>query len=219
MRDLVLIKSFLNGITLNIDAEAEFEAVTAEIASKFRDARGFFKSSGMALQIEGRALSAEEESKVLDAIYDNCDLRILCIVSRDPKTEEIFTKGIENHKDDIPQANDNRLFKGSLKDKDVLETDDSIVIMGDVLPGGCVISPGSVIVLGTLLGEAYAGEGCYITALNMDPERLSIGDIRYKKDGKSSKGFLKAKTTAKTAVVKDGKIVLEPLQGELPAGF
>ena len=42
MKDLVLIKSFPNGIALHLDNEAPFEELLEEIAYKFSEARAFF---------------------------------------------------------------------------------------------------------------------------------------------------------------------------------
>lgn len=41
MKDLVLIKSFPNGIALHLDKEAPFEELLEEIAYKFSEARAF----------------------------------------------------------------------------------------------------------------------------------------------------------------------------------
>ena len=58
------------------------------------------------------------------------------------------------------------------------------MVLGSVYPGSAVISAGNIIILGGLYGEAYAGESgredCYIVALEMEPERLKIGDFKYK---------------------------------------
>ena len=57
----------------------------------------------------------------------------------------------------------------------------SVVILGDVNPGGKVIACGNVIVLGSLRGNIYAGangnENAFVVALDMDPMQIKIADV------------------------------------------
>ena len=50
-----------------------------------------------------------------------------------------------------------QFYRGNLKNRDVLETDNSIIMLGDVYPGSAIISAKNIIILGGLYGEAYAG--------------------------------------------------------------
>ena len=105
----------------------------------------------------------------------------------------------------------------------MLETDNSIVILGDVYPGCAVISTKNIIVLGGLYGEAYAGgngqQNAYIVALEMEPERLKIGDFKYKAGTKQSKWGIRPKVQPKIAFEKNGKIIMEPLTKDLLDSF
>jgi septum site-determining protein MinC len=64
-----------------------------------------------------------------------------------------------------------------------IESERSVVVVGDVNSGAEVIAGGSVIVLGSLRGVAHAGayedsEGpAYIFALNLRPTQLRIGSV------------------------------------------
>ena len=48
-------------------------------------------------------------------------------------------------------------YKGTLRSGQVFESDGSVVVLGDVNPGGKVVAKGSVIVLGSLKGNIFAG--------------------------------------------------------------
>ena len=82
---------------------------------------------------------------------------------------------------------------------------------------------GIIIILGGLYGEAYAGgtgrEDCYIVALEMEPERLKIGDFKYKTNAKQLKWGIHPKVQPKIAHLKNGKIVFDPLTKELLGSF
>lgn len=222
MKDAVLIKSFPNGITLHLDPDAPIEDVLREIALKFTEAKTFFGKSYMALAIENRVLTDPEEIRILDAIQSNSDVNIVCIVGKDDNTNKNFIKALAHTEKKLSKEGDGQFFKGSLKDKEVLETENSIIVLGDVYPGSAIISAKNVIVLGGLYGEAYAGgngqEGAFIAALEMEPERLKIGDFKYRPDGKIKWG-IRPKLQPKIAYVKNDKIILETLTKDLLSTF
>ena len=210
MKDAVLIKSFPNGISLHLNEEQPFEDILEEIGCKFAEARHFFGKASMALSIEGRALTSADEIRILDAIKANSDLQIVCIVGRDDSTNKNFIKALVHMEKKLANNEDGQFFKGSLKNKEVLETENSIIVLGDVYPGSAIISARNVIILGGLYGEVYAGgggmEGAFVAALEMEPERIKIGDFKYKPNTKPKWG-IRPKVQPKIACVKNGKNV------------
>ena len=58
-----------------------------------------------------------------------------------------------------------------------------------------------------------------IVALEMEPERLKIGDFKYKTNAKQSKWGIHPKVQPKIAHLKNGKIVFDPLTKELLGSF
>lgn len=223
MKDAVLIKSFQNGITLHLNAEVTFQEVLNELAFKFSEAKGFFKNASMALSIEGREVSEAEELLILDTIKKNSDVNIICVIGHDEETNKNFIKALKHMEKHLSKGDEGQFFKGSLKNKEILETENSIVILGDVYPGSAIVSTKNIIILGGLYGEAYAGgngnEKAYIVALEMEPERLKIGDFKYKHNTKQTKWGIRPKVHPKIAYVKNKSIVMEPLTKELLGSF
>ena len=223
MKDAVLIKSFPNGINLVMREDAEMEEILRELAMKFSEARNFFGTSSMALSMEGRKVTETEEIRILDTIRQNSNVRIVCIVGRDEETNKNYIKALQHMEKKLTGGDEGQFYKGSLKNREVIETENSIVVLGDVYPGSAVISAGNIIILGGLYGEAYAGgsgiEDCYIVALEMEPERIKIGDFKYKTNAKQSKWGIRPKVQPKIAHLKNGKIVFEPLTKELLGSF
>lgn len=220
MKQSVIIKSFPNGIVLHLSKADTFEEILQETAIRFRESRDFFKDAKMALSIKGRKLTEEEENTLLNIISENSDIHILCLVSDDEDTDRMFIKAI-SETDFSEDGNGNsagQFYKGTLKNGEVLETEYSIVILGDVYPGSAIISARDIIVLGGLYGEAYAGgngsDGHYVAALEMSPEKLKIGDFKYHAKEKSKWG-IKPKVQPKIAYVKNKKIVMDSLTKEL----
>ena len=223
MKDAVLIKSFPNGITLLMRENASMEEILQELTVKFTEARNFFGSSTMALSMEGRKVTEAEEILILDTIRVNSNVRIACIVGHDDDTNKNFIKALQHMDKKLSGTEGGQFYKGTLKNREVIETENSIVVLGDVYPGSAVFSAGNIIILGGLYGEAYAGgdgrEDAYIVALEMEPERLKIGDFKYKTNAKQSKWGIRPKVQPKIAHLKGGKIVFDPLTKELLGAF
>lgn len=223
MKDAVLIKSFPNGITLLMRENASMEEILQELTVKFTEARNFFGSSTMALSMEGRKMTEAEEILILDTIRVNSNVRIACIVGHDDDTNKNFIKALQHMDKKLSGTEGGQFYKGTLKNREVIETENSIVVLGDVYPGSAVFSAGNIIILGGLYGEAYAGgdgrEDAYIVALEMEPERLKIGDFKYKTNAKQLKWGIHPKVQPKIAHLKNGKIVFDPLTKELLGAF
>lgn len=219
VKNMVVLKSYHNGISIYLDDNAPFDDLIGEIAVKFKESSRFFKNTKMALSIEGRKVNDEEEMIILDTIERNCDVEIVCLVSKDEEKNQQFVKAIEQVQDYADTENIGQFYRGTLKNHQVLETESSIVVLGDVYPGSAIISTKDIIVLGGLYGEAYAGgngdKNHFVVALEMAPERLIIGDFKYKNKENKSRWGIKPKVQPKIAYVKDDKVIMEPITKEL----
>jgi len=223
VKNAVVLKSYQNGISIYLNDTVCFEDLIKEIAIKFKDASHFFKNAKLALSIEGRKVSEEEEMLILDTIEQNCNVEIVCLVSRDEEKDQQFVKALQQINDYSDDENIGQFYRGTLKNHQVLETESSIVVLGDVYPGSAIISTKDIIVLGGLFGEAYAGgngdKEHFVVALEMAPERLIIGDFKYKNKENKSRWGIKPKVQPKIAYVKDDKVIIEPITKELLDGI
>lgn len=220
MKNPVIIKSFPSGLSLYLDEEMAFESLLDEIALKFKESAHFFKDASMGISFEGRNLTTEEERKILDVIALNSSLNIVCIIGKDDETNQNYVRALQQfafHQEEIENAG--QFYKGTLKDGQILETENSIIILGDVYPGASIISKKDIVILGGLYGQAYAGgsgmEGHFVVALEMSPEKLKIGEFKYKTSEKQSKWSIKPKIQPKIAYVKDGRVMMEAITKEL----
>ena len=216
MKNPVIIKSFPNGLSLFLDEEMSFDKLLEEIAVKFKESAHFFKDAKMGLSFEGRKLSEEEERRVIDTITANSSLNIVCVIGKDDETNQNYVRALKQlafHQQELENAG--QFYKGVLKDGQILETENSIIVLGDVYPGACIISNKDIVILGGLYGQAYAGgngmEGHFVVALEMSPEKLKIGDFKYKTSEKQSKWSIKPKVQPKIAYVRDGRVIMEAI--------
>lgn len=220
MKNPVIIKSFQNGLSIYLDEEMPFEQLLMEIGLKFKESAHFFKDASMVLSFEGRKLSDQEERMIINTITANSALNVVCIMGKNEETNKNYVKALQKlsyHQQVMENAG--QFYKGTLKDGQMLETENSIIVLGDVYPGASIISSRDIIILGGLYGQAYAGgdgaEGHYVVALEMSPEKLKIGDFKYKTSEKQSKWSIKPKIQPKIAYVEDGRVKLEPITKEL----
>ena len=220
MKNAVIIKSFPNGLSIFLDSDISFDQLLEEIAMKFRESANFFKDASMVLSFEGRVLTEQEERQIVNTISANSRLNIVCIMGKDEETGKSYMRALQQlsfHQEVLENAG--QFYKGTLKDGQILETDNSIIVLGDVYPGACIISSKDIVVLGGLYGQAYAGgngeEGHFVVALEMSPEKLKIGDFKYKTSEKQSKWSIKPKIQPKIAFVNDARVIIEPITKEL----
>ncbi len=215
MKSSVIIKSFQHGISLHLSANENMDDILEKVAFKFKESAAFFKDAKMVLSIEGRKLSDEEEKAVIDTIESNSDIKILCLIGKDSETENQILKALEQYQNignTEQEQNLGQFYKGSLKNGQILETDSSIIILGDVNPGSHVISKKDIIIIGGLYGNAYAGsggeEGHYIIALDISAECLKI-DNHKQNVGKKAKWPIKPKYQPKIAHVIQDELMIE----------
>lgn len=219
MSSLVIIKSFKNGLTIRLDAEAPFADIAEALADKFREAASFFKEASMVIAFEGRYLSEAEEKELITIIESNSQVKVLCLIGTNEETEKQFLKALNQLETNSSMVdNTAQFYKGSLKDGRNIETSESIIILGDIYPGCNVKSDKDIIVMGGLYGQATAGldgeSGHFIAALEMSPEKLFIGSLRYKSNEKS-KWSIKPKMQPKIAYDANGIIQMENITKEL----
>ena len=231
----VIIKGSNSGITVFLDSEMAFEDLLESVSEKFKSASKFFNNANMAISFDGRDLSAEEEKRILNVISDVSDLYIVCVLDDNNNMMEIYEDAVKKAIASVDvsepvvqpvndMASDPKtacmFYKGTLRSGQVFESDGSVVVLGDVNPGGKVVAKGSVIVLGSLKGNIFAGvdgnENAFVVALEMSPMQIKIGEIIARSSDvgtKITKGRNKTKVIEpKIAYVYDQNIYIEDLE-------
>lgn len=222
MSQSVIIKSSKNGINLVLDPELPYEDLLDEIRKKFKDSEKFFAHAAFALSFEGRELSDAEKFQIVDAIMTDTTVKILCIVENDEIRDAILQQKIEEQersKEAAPQKKAKGCFYyGSLAPGEHLETDESVVIIGDVPSKAVVVSKGNIIVLGSLMGSAFAGmdgnADAFITALTFLPEQYNIAGVYGASVSQEKSSFFSKRnktSQAKQAFLCDGFINIRPV--------
>ena len=215
MKEPVNIKGTKSGIILVLDPDLPWEELMEAVKTKFNKSRKFFGNGSVALAFEGRKMTDEEKFSVANVVSENSDLNVVCITEEDAGKEEFLKKAL-NDKLAALNSNTGKFYKGTLRNGQVVDFETSIIILGDVNAGAQVVSKGSIIVLGSIYGNAFAGAGgsknVFVAALNMNPTQIRIGDSIARasdSDGKPSKN-----TGPMIAFFEDGNIYVEPISRE-----
>ena len=190
MSELVTIKSSHSGIELRLNANLPFPDLLKAVEEKFRQSADFFKNAKMAVSFSGRTLSISEEEQLIQVITQTTNLEIICIIDHDERKELIYKRAVAQCLSEREKS-DGQFYRGTLKRRQLLESESSIVILGDVEFG------------------AAGDRNAFIIALSMQPQRLVIGDIEAKRqliyqDSLSING-------PQIAVVDGKRIYLDPL--------
>ena len=112
---------------------------------KFQSASRFFAHAKMAVEYEGRSFTEDEERQLTRAIESAAGIEILCIIEKNTATEQVHKKMLDESLEAIHEK-DGQFYKGTLRGRQVLESEQSIVIIGDIEEGATVASKGNVIV-------------------------------------------------------------------------
>lgn len=214
----VIIKCNKYGLIVILDENLPFEELIKDVEDKFKESAKFFKNAKMAMTIRGRSLTQAEEKQVVETIVDSCGLHILCIIDEDKKEELLFHQAVDKAMEE-KDAEDGWFYRGTLRSGQVLESEHSIVIIGDVNPGANVTSKGNIVVLGSLRGIAYAGatgdRNCFVAALVMKPIQVKIADKMARSAITKRVDDAEYKLDPKIAYVKEDHIYVKPISQEI----
>lgn len=190
MSSTVVIKSNKSGMSVILDSNVSFEQLLEDVARKFRESAKFWGSVQMTLTLEGRKLTPEEEFQIVNEITENSQIEILCLIDRDANRIKECERAL-NEKLMEMSSTTGQFFRGNLREGESVESESSIVIIGDVGRGAKVTAKGNVIVLGNLMGSVTAGVAgnldAVIVAIEMAPTQLRIADFSSRSQAKSKK--------------------------------
>ena len=211
MHNAVVIKSSKAGMTVILDPELPFGELLDAIGKKFSESARFWGSVQMTLTLEGRDLTAAQEFAIVDTITKNSQIEVLCLLDTDAERIERCEKALNDKLMEL-NSQTGQFYRGTLKRGDCLESEASIVIIGNVDHGARVTAKGNVIVLGELKGTVTAGVSgnpqAVVMALDMAPLQIRIGDMssRFNERNKRlGRGPM-------IALVEDGAIVMRSLK-------
>ena len=178
--DPVVLKSNKYGLSLQLDATIPFEELVREICKKFAQSADFFGECQMILETMGRELSTEEGLVIIQAIELNSKIKVILLNENNELKDTRMLDQVDRFYTDEIFENA-KIIRGSIYKDDIVTSDSSIIVLGDVKSKATIQAKGNIIVMGSLLGTAYAGypdnTGCYIVAGQLNSHNIHIGTV------------------------------------------
>lgn len=215
----VTFKGTVNGLTIIMKAEEDFDTVLESIEKKIESAGKFFKGASLWVKYRGKKLTKDEEAKILSLMVEKSGAEIRGI---EEEAEENSSQADGQQKMQTKTGTKRFYFfkdlhegitkfhKGTVRSGQLVNFDGNLVVIGDVNPGGELVASGNVIVMGSLRGMVHAGadgnKDAIVVALNLQPTQLRIADVITRSpDGKTARSNF----IPELAYIKDEMVYIE----------
>lgn len=180
MTDLISFKGYRDGVTLIInDTEPDFQEILKQLKLKMSHLN-FFKGSVVNIDIGQRDTLSLDQLNSLNDILSAKNIQIKDVILNGSNGQsQKPDASTQPSAPSFASLNGNTLMvERTIRSGQSLSYPGSIVLIGDVHPGGEVIAQGNVIVWGTLSGIVHAGcagdKKAFIIALQLVPTQLRI---------------------------------------------
>lgn len=176
MGNCVSINLRKNEIIIKIAEDAEQKKIISELTKKLSDLKKLYKEDKTPIKIVGKVLKNKEIDEIQELIKEKIDVDIDFDMPKSLGLSSIT----RTFKQEVA-ISETKFHRGSLRSGQRLETEGSIVIIGDVNSGAEVIASDNIVVLGNLRGLAHAGakgnKNAIIAAGKLDAVQLRISNI------------------------------------------
>ena len=170
MKNCVMINLKKNEILIKISENAEQREIVECLRKKLPELKKLYKDEKTPIRVIGKVLKNQEMvTNAIDVQIDFDTPKSLGLSS----IRRTFEREIA--------VSETKFHRGSLRSGQKLETEGSIVILGDVNSGAEVIASDNIVVLGNLRGLAHAGakgnKQAIIAAGLLDTVQIRISNI------------------------------------------
>ena len=225
--EIVRIKGTKSGLQLLFAAGATYSEIEAEIRDKLAKGSGFFCRGTVMHAMEG-SLEKDEMEQLRKLFHD---AGVIFSVSRrhfgeetqraKQKRETVVTAEPQQEAPAVPKQPDddaatqmvivNRTLRGGQE----VRTKSSVLVVGNVNPGAQIIAGGSIDIRGTCRGMVHAGafgnQNAFVVADHLMPTQIRIADL-IARSPDTAPGDLEKTARPERASIKDGQIVIEPIE-------
>ena len=203
MKSTISVKLKKDNIIFRIAEDASHEEIIRILRKKLPALKKFYQKEKTPIKIIGKVLKNSEMEEIKKLIKSEIDVEIEFDM---PK--ELGLSSIKRTFKQEIGVSETTFHKGSLRSGQRIETEGSIVIIGDVNFGAEIIASDNIAVLGTLRGLAHAGakgnEKAIICAGKLDSLQVRIANI-VKEISEEEKENIKQ---AYISLI-DGKVIIE----------
>ena len=221
--DRIKIKGENSGLLLAFPPDMTFAEIVEELGRKLESGSGFFLRG--TLVYVPRDLFSKDELQELQELFRTHGL--ICRLAKplpadDPAGQTAAAQSPARQaeaaqpapaQESVPNAELRQMLvvEKTLRGGQAVETEGSVIVFGNVNPGAQIIAGGSVDIRGTCRGVVHAGAAgdstAFIIADHLMPTQIRIANyVARSPDEPEDSG------KAERAYVKDGQIVIEPIE-------
>ena len=213
--DKIKIKGENGGLMLGFPNDMPFSEIMEELSKKLDSGTGFFLR-GTLVRVPRDYFSKEELAEVQELFRTH---GLICRLAKpEPAVplaaaSERVQPADEAPQDaaDAPELQRMLIIDKTLRGGQAVETEGSVIVFGNVNPGAQITAGGSVDVRGTCRGVVHAGAAgdstAFIIADHLMPTQIRIANyVARSPDEPEDSG------KAERAYVRDGQIVIEPIE-------
>ena len=176
MRNCVSINLRKNEIVIKISDNAEQKDIIDNLRKKLPELKKMYKNEKTPITVTGKILKNKEIDEIQELIKRNIDVEIDFDMPKSLGLSSItrtFNKEIA--------ISETKFHRGSLRSGQKMESEGSLVILGDVNSGAEVMASDNIVVLGALRGLAHAGakgnKQAIISAGLLDTVQIRIANV------------------------------------------
>ena len=176
MRNCVSINLKKNQLLIKINENAEQREIIGDLKRKLPELKKLYKDDKTPIMVTGKVLKNKEIDEIQRIIKNKIDVEIDFDMPKSLGLSSIkrtFSKEIA--------ISETKFHRGSLRSGQKMETEGSLVIIGDVNSGAEVMASDNIVVLGALRGLAHAGakgnKQAIIAAGILDTVQIRIANI------------------------------------------
>lgn len=176
MKNCVSINLKKDQIVIKLSDEAEQTEIMEALKKKLTELKKLYKDEKTPILVTGKILKNKEIDEIQKMIKSKIDVEIDFDMPKGLGLHSIkktFAKEIA--------TSETKFHRGSLRSGQKVETEGSLVIIGDVNAGAEVIASDNIIVLGALRGLAHAGakgnKQAIIAAGLVDAVQIRIANV------------------------------------------
>ena len=163
-------------ILIKLDEKSKHEEIVGALKKKLPELKKLYKEEKNPIKVTGKILKNKEIDEIQVLIKEKIDVEIEFDMPKSLGLHSI--KKTFNREIGISETT---FHKGSLRSGQTLETEGSLVILGDVNSGAEVMASDNIVVLGALRGLAHAGakgnKEAIIAAGLFDAVQIRIANI------------------------------------------
>jgi len=217
--EMVKIKGGRSGLSLTFAPEASFEDILHHLQGKLESGSGFFLRGTMVF-LPRDVLTDAQREKLQKLFHEHgliCRVQPLEEENHPEKSQAASATAAESQPQAAPAASQNPdvqemlVVNKTVRGGQEIRTKSSVLVCGNVNPGAQIIAGGSIDVRGICRGMVHAGAfgdtSAIVVADHLMPTQIRIASFIAR-----SPDHMDMTEKAERASIKDGQIVIEPIE-------